>query len=173
MEKVTFYQALIEFRRKKINWNWENENCELQWVVLNTFKNKEDAEKACRLYGIAYNSVYIDYNVKCTGNHRVDNVSYPKQLTKGPDYISLDEFIQKNEVVQQYKNHIAEENMKKLLKEIGVNTEKEKNLRIIERMIRDYQYQIKINENLPVDVEGYKENVKFLEDLRDGKIELK
>ncbi|MBQ8522693.1 MAG: hypothetical protein IJ458_03425, partial [Clostridia bacterium] len=78
---------------------------------------------------------------------------YPKQLTKGPDYISLDEFIQKNEVVQQYKNHIAEENMKKLLKEIGVNTEKEKNLRIIERMIRDYQYQIKINENLPVDVE--------------------
>ena len=37
----------------------------------------------------------------------------------------------------------------------------------------DYQYQIKINENLPVDVEGYKENVKFLEDLRDGKFEIK
>lgn len=41
---------------------------------------------------------------------------------------------------------------------------------IINRMIRHYQYQIKINENLPVDVEDYKENVKFLEDLRDGKI---
>ena len=40
-------------------------------------------------------------------------------------------------------------------------------------IIRHYQYQIKINENLPVDVEDYKENVKFLEDLRDGKIELK
>lgn len=44
---------------------------------------------------------------------------------------------------------------------------------IINRIIRHYQYQIKINENLPVDVEDYKENVKFLEDLRDGKIELK
>ena len=43
---------------------------------------------------------------------------------------------------------------------------------IINRMIRHYQYQIKINENLPVDVDDYKENVKFLEDLRDGKIEI-
>ena len=43
---------------------------------------------------------------------------------------------------------------------------------IINRMIRYYKYQIKINENLPVDVDDYKENVKFLEDLRDGKIEI-
>ena len=44
--------------------------------------------------------------------------------------------------------------------------------RIINRMIRFYQCQININQNLPVDVEDYKENVKFLEDLRDGKIQL-
>lgn len=57
--------------------------------------------------------------------------------------------------------------------EIKKQQDKKEFNRIIDRMIRFYQYQIKINENLPVDVEDYKENVKFLQDLRDGKIELK
>ena len=56
--------------------------------------------------------------------------------------------------------------------EIKKKQDKKEFDRIINRMIRHYQYQIKINENLPVDVEDYKENVKFLESLRDGKIEL-
>lgn len=56
--------------------------------------------------------------------------------------------------------------------EIKKQQDKKEFNRIIEQMIRYYQYQIKINENLPVDVEDYKENVKFLEDLRDRKIGL-
>ena len=52
---------------------------------------------------------------------------------------------------------------------------KKKNLRIIERMIRHYQYRLKIDENTGTDektIEGYKENIQFLQDLRDGKIEI-
>ena len=170
MEKVTFYQALVEKRCSLIG---HMDEFELRWIVISTFKNEQDAEFACKLYEAAYNSDNRAYASICTGNHRVDRVSYPKKLTHGPDYISLDEFIEKNIIVKEYSSKIGKEAMKKLLKEMGVETEQEKNLRIIERMIRDYQYQIKINENLPVDVDGYKENVKFLEDLRDGKIELK
>ncbi len=60
--------------------------------------------------------------------------------------------------------------------EIKKKQDKKEFDRIIDRMIRHYQYQIKINENIPAlseIVAGHRENVKFLEDLRDGKLELK
>ena len=48
--------------------------------------------------------------------------------------------------------------------------------RIIERMIRHYQYRLKIDENTGTSektIEEYKECIQLLEDLRDGKIEVK
>lgn len=48
--------------------------------------------------------------------------------------------------------------------------------RIIERMIRHYQYRLKIDENTGTSektIEEYKECIQLLEDLRDGKLELK
>lgn len=47
--------------------------------------------------------------------------------------------------------------------------------RIINQMIRDYQQQIRFNKNMPRMsgvVQEDLEKVKFLQDLRDGKIEL-
>ena len=47
--------------------------------------------------------------------------------------------------------------------------------RIINQMIRDYQQQIRFNKNMPrmsSVVQEDLEKVKFLQDLRDGKIEL-
>ena len=52
---------------------------------------------------------------------------------------------------------------------------KQNNHRLINQMIRDYQQQIRFNKNIPTMakiVEEELEKVKFLQDLRDGKIEL-
>ena len=53
--------------------------------------------------------------------------------------------------------------------------DKQNNHRLINQMIRDYQQQIRFNKNIPTMakiVEEDLEKVKFLQDLRDGKIEL-
>ncbi len=165
MEKIILYEALVEFEHKSI---CQEDKSEKSWWSIGLFKNEQDAKYAIQIYEKANKIKGND----CTGNHYVASKVYIKQLAP-IYYINLNEFINQNVPVMEYVAFIGTDGLNKLLKEIGVNVEKEKNLRIIERMIRDYQYQIKINENLPVDVEDYKENVKFLQDLRDGKIELK
>lgn len=165
MEKITLYEAVVEFEHKSICQEGKSEK---SWWSIGLFKNEQDAKHAIQIYEKANKIKGND----CTGNHYVTSNEYPKHLNPRY-YTNLDEFINNNIPVMEYVAFIGTDGLNKLLKEIGVNVEKEKNLRIIDRMIRHYQYQIKINENLPVDVEGYKENVKFLEDLRDGKIELK
>ena len=60
--------------------------------------------------------------------------------------------------------------------EIKKQQDKKEFDRIIERMIRHYQCKMQVDKangvNLKV-INEYEENIKFLEDLRDGKIELK
>lgn len=102
----------------------------------------------------------VDYNKQSLIKEMIDDYA---DVIDGAD---LDENI---ELYEQAKT-LLEENITNFTETTEVvNPNKQ---RIIERMIRDYEYQIKINENLPVDIKGYRENVKFLEDLRDGKIEL-
>lgn len=59
--------------------------------------------------------------------------------------------------------------------EIKKKQDKQEFDRIIDRMIRHYQFTIKIEQSTGVSqrlLNEHRENIKFLEDLRDGKIEL-
>ena len=167
MRNSAYYEAQVEVVRYPHNSDYR----EVFWIIIGRFNNEKDAKFASKLYVIADNSkVYITTN--STGNYRVKKVSCTQNHTSGPEYASLDEFIEKNMSVKLYSSQIGTEAMEKLLKEIGVETQEEKNLRIIEGMIMDYYYQININKNIPSMQEVVKDNrekVKFLEDLRDGK----
>ena len=138
------------------------------------FAEKEDAVVALELFkklGIPDSGVeyYIQPKV-----FLVESQNYYEILQSKYYFKSLNEFINSDMMANNIKKlGINRNEINKLLEEINVTmNNKKQQQKIIERMIRDYQYQIKINQNLPVDVESYKENVKFLEDLRDGKIEL-
>lgn len=59
--------------------------------------------------------------------------------------------------------------------EIKNQYDRQKFDRLIDRMIRDYNYRIKIDQMTGTSqklINEEKEIIKFLEDLRDGKIEL-
>lgn len=162
METIELYEAYIE--REPIS-NWRT-------VIVGLFKNEEDAKNAIKLY----KKVYESKDEKFLNVYNIEKKSFPNSLKHKyfrKYFSTLDEFIDSDECICDYIDYIGADELCELLKETDVETKAERNLRIIERMIRHYQYQIKINENLPVDVEDYKENVKFLQDLRDGKIELK
>ena len=60
--------------------------------------------------------------------------------------------------------------------EIKKKQDKKEFDRIIDRMIRHFQYRLKIDEATDTDeqtIEEMKENIQLLKDLRDDKIELK
>ena len=60
--------------------------------------------------------------------------------------------------------------------EIKKKQDKKEFNRIIDRMIRQYKYRLQIDEATGTDektINEYKENIRFLEDLRDGKLEVK
>ncbi|MBQ3502537.1 MAG: hypothetical protein IJA72_02625 [Clostridia bacterium] len=179
MEKVKYYEAQVEV----VRYPYDSDNREVCWIIIGTFNNAKDAKFASKLCIIADNSkVYITIN--STGNYRVKEVSCIQNHTTGPKYESLDEFMKSHVSVKLYIDKIGSEATEKLLKEIGIETEnkfkkqqdrKEFNS-IIERMIRHYKYTLKIDEATGTDektIEEYKENIQLLEDLRDGKIELK
>lgn len=165
MENIKLYEACVQVEHRSI------EGDKTLWDIIGLFKNKQDAEYAVQIYEKACR---IKGNI-IPRNHYVDEKLCPKRLNL-KYYENLDRLINKNDIVMECTALIGAEGMKKLLEEIGAKIGQEKSLRIIERMIKHYKYQIKINENIPAMqtiVEEDKENVRFLEDLRDGKIELK
>ncbi len=180
MKEHTYYEAQVEI----VRYPYSRDNREICWIIIGAFNNEKDAELASKLYVIADNSkVYITTN--STGNYRVKKVSCTQNHTSGPKYASLDEFIERHVSVKLYRNQIGEEAMKKLLKEMGDETENKNKFKkqqdmkefnsIIERMIRHYKYTLKIDEATGTGektLEEYRENIEFLEDLRDGKFEL-
>ncbi|MFQ6724066.1 MAG: hypothetical protein ACLRFE_01855 [Clostridia bacterium] len=161
MEKVVY--RLSGAKRVNINGNLVPE-----WMWdLGDFAVEKDAMMAlelCKKLHLQGSGVEYYITPKAFSNESDKSKYYYKTL-KG--FISSD-------IIAKHTKKIGRKAMNMLLEEIDIKiNNKKQQQRIIERMIRDYQYQIKINKNLPVDVEDYKENVKFLEDLRDGKIELK
>ena len=176
MEKITLYEAIVEFEHRSI---CQEKESETSWWSIGLFEKAQDAKYAIQIYEKAQ-SIKRD---KCTGNHYVTGNTYPKHLNLRY-YKNLDEFINNNVPVMEYVAFIGQDGLDKLLKEIVVETEnkfkkqqdrKEFNS-IIERMIRHYKYTLKIDEATGTDektIEEYKENIQLLEDLRDGKIELK
>lgn len=164
MEYVTIYKLYVEIKPC-------NQTEETQLHLVGSFKDDVDAEYAANLYEVAFNKTHDSNSdqIKCTGNYKINKV-----ISKfGPNYDSLNEFIKRNSIVRPYSRKIGDYATKNLIVSIDQKIKSKRNFRIIDRMIRDYHYQIMLDEKNPQmhdTVEHYKENIKFLQDLRDGKI---
>ena len=88
MEKITLYEAVVEFEHKSICQEVESEK---SWWSIGLFKNEQDAKHAIQIYEKANKIKGND----CTGNHYVTSNSYPKHLNPRY-YTNLDEFINNN-----------------------------------------------------------------------------
>ena len=167
MQRKTVYKLYVDI-------NQNEETTGSNWVLVGTFRDNTEAEYAAKMYIIAYNNS-LQNNIEgssCTGLHKIEKMSSSIR----PNYINLNSFIKSNRIVKSYSRKIGEEGMKKLMAAVEHKVIEERNLRIIDRMIRDYQYQVMLDEKNPKakDVaDSHKENIRFLQDLRDGKTELK
>ncbi len=163
MEKITLYEAVVEFQHKFI---WHNDEPQNTFWQIGLFENEQDANYAIQIYEKAHSIK----KSKCTGNHYVASYEYPKRLNVRY-YKNLDEFINNNVPVMEYIAFIGQDGLDKLLKEIGFEPQEEKNLRIIERMIKDYENKLhfalratSVNEKT---IQETKENIEYLESLRN------
>ena len=165
MQRKTIYKLYVDIKP-------EADSFETEWFLVGTFRDNTDAEYAAKLYMAAHNNTPANIRIgcSCTGMHKVD-----KMLSSiRPNYINLNAFIKSNRVVKSYGRKIGEDGMKRLLESVEHKIIEERNFRIIDRMIRDYQYQIMLDEKNPQNrdiAEDHKENIKFLQELRDGKVE--
>jgi hypothetical protein len=175
MEKVTLnilFEAKVNVRQRNIKLQGVN----AQWTYEDThkigyFADDKLAVKAIRLYEHALRGKNI--------GTPIGNCIEKKIFKEGntPDYYKdLNDFINRNGKVSHYDIMLGASGMKKVVAEIdGRKIFNENQERLIEKMIMDYKRQIKIRKDVkefcPL-VKRDKEIVKFLEDLRDGKIEL-
>ena len=167
MQKKMVYKLYLDIKP-------EADSFETEWFLVGTFRDKFDAEYAAKLYVTAHNNTPANIRMgrTCTGMHKIDTML----STIRPNYVNIGAFIRSNRIVKSYSRKIGEDGLKKLMESVEHKLIQERAFRIIDRMIRDYQYQIMIDEKNPQNKdfsENHKENVKFLQDLRDGKIELK
>ncbi|MBQ3502536.1 MAG: hypothetical protein IJA72_02620 [Clostridia bacterium] len=163
MEKITLYEAVVEFQHKFI---WHNDEPQNTFWQIGLFENEQDANHAIQIYEKAHSIK----KSKCTGNHYVASYEYPKHLNV-KHYKNLDEFINQNVPVMEYIAFIGQDGLNKLLKEIGFEPQEEKNLRIIERMIKEYNdklhFALRTSSTSEESIENIKESIKYLETLRD------
>ena len=86
------------------------------------------------------------------------------------------DFINQNSVIKGYSAEVGNDAIEQHLKEIGFETAEEKELRIIERMLKEYSIQLQFakKDNLMDEtIQKLEENVEYLESLRDEKISTK
>ena len=172
MEKVTCYRALAEYEDRTSDGKVERD-----YLILAVFKSRLDAECAAKLYHIAFNNTLGKVSdKKCTGVCRVESIEYPKEYVKNAHILSVHDFINQNSVVKGYSAEVGNDAIEQHLKEIGFETAEEKELRIIERMLKEYSIQLQFakKDNLMDEtVQKLEENVEYLESLRDEKISTK
>lgn len=172
MEKVTCFRALAEYEDRT-----NNGKVERDYLILAVFKSRLDAECAAKLYHIAFNNTLGKVtDKKCTGVCRVESIEYPKEYVKNAHIFSVHDFINQNSVIKGYSAEVGNDAIEKLLKEIGFETAEEKELRIIERMLKEYSIQLQFakKDNLMDEtIQKLEENVEYLESLRDEKISTK
>ena len=106
----------------------------------------------------------------------IERELFPEDKT--PNYYkNLFEFINGNKYVSNFNMQIGVLEMKKVLAEInGEKRFTDEQERLIAGMIRDYEYRLRVDKTTGSSeetIEEDKKKIKFLEDLRDGKIELK
>ena len=172
MEKITCYRALAECEARTSNGKVERD-----YLILAVFKSRLDAECAAKLYHIAFNNTLGKVSdKKCTGVCRVESIEYPKEYVKNAHILSVHDFINQNSVIKGYSAEVGNDAIEKLLKEIGFETAEEKELRIIESLIKDYKnklgFALRASGISDKTIAEFKENVEYLESVRDEKSSL-
>jgi hypothetical protein len=165
-DRIDLYEASIEKE------NFYKQKCiSKTWQVVGLFVNEEDAQKAVKLYEIVHRAM----GEKLLHNRSVEKKSFPQSIRHRyykRYYRNLDEFLDDNLNIGYYLQ-INKLTIDDLLNEINERDNKaEKELRIIERMIRQYKYRLKIDQATGTAqevIDEYEENIKYLESLRDEK----
>lgn len=168
MEKEMFYQGLVECEE------FTDEQKQISdYLILGVFKSRKDADIACRLYYVAFNNlVGTRGSIKCTGAYKIKGYEYPKGFDKNANIMTVSDFVAQNNIIKGYKNFIGDETFNNFLSEMGAETKQEKELRIIDTMLNDYNAQLQFakKDNLKDEtIEKLEERVQFLESLRDEK----
>lgn len=167
MEKFDLYMSSVE--TESIFPGKENVKC---FRLVGMFRNEEDAKNAAKLYEIVYKA----HGAKIFHNYIIEKKSYPKDLSKTSYktyFGSLDEFIQSDRNIMEYIQ-INKLTADELLSQINENDSKiEKELRIIERLIKEYNdklhFALRTSSTSEESIEKIEESIKYLESLRDEK----
>ena len=165
MEKIDLYEACIEKE------NFYKQKCiSKTWQVVGLFEQEEDAKKAVKLYEIVHRAM----GEKLLHNYKVEQKPFPLNLRRNfykRIFKSLDEFIQSDRNIMEYIQ-INKLTADELLSQINENdSKKEKELRIIERMIKEYNdklhFALMTSSTSEESIEKIEESIKYLESLRD------
>ena len=166
MDRIDLYEASIE----KIIVNKPN-NIAKSYRVFGLFVNKQDAIDAVKLYEVVHRAL----GENLSHNIGVGKKSFPKNLRHRyykRYYENLDEFIKDDTNIVRYLQ-VNNLTVDELLAEINNRDAKaKKDISIIERMIRQYKYRLKIDRATGTAqevIDEYEENIKYLESLRDEK----
>jgi hypothetical protein len=172
MEKVTFYESMVEFEEKSTDGGILTD-----WMLLGSFKTNRDAEYAGLLYSKAFNDTLGKRSsMKCTGVYKVKAFEYPNELAKTAHIMTIDDFVKQNSITKGYSSEYGSDAMQKLLKSVGVETKEERELRIIESLINDYRsklgFALKVSSISDKTIEEFKETLDYLEGVRNSKLNL-
>ncbi len=171
MEKFDLYMSSIQ--TESMVPTKENEK---SFRFVGYFVNKKDAENAAKIYEVVYRAM----GMKLLHTYKVEKKSFSKNLRlrttiidrQGEFYYkSLDEFIYCNQNIKRYLE-VNKLTADELLSQINENDSKiEKELRIIERMIKEYNdklhFALRTSSTSEESIEKIKESIKYLESLRE------
>lgn len=171
METVNLYEAIVRFE-----WQADGE-IKKRSRVIGAFKNEKDAQNAIKIYEAVYKGRTTN-KFTC----KVDKKSFLRNYRHTRYFKNLDKFMRSDFHFIDYMTDNNLDTAEKVIEKIDSENkfknkqDKKEFDRIIDRMIRHYQYRLKIDKATGTDektIEEMEENVQFLEKLRDGKIELK
>ena len=166
MEIIDLYEASIE----KIIVDKPN-NIAKFWRVVGLFVNKQDAIDAVKIYEVVHRGL----GENLSHNYDLAHKTFPRNLRHRYYKIyfkNLDEFIKDDKNIMGYlqvNNLTADE----LLNQINNRDNKaQKELRIIERMLKECEVQLQFARRdglMEETVQKLEENVEYLQSLRDEK----
>ena len=171
MEAVNLYEACVTFE-----WQADGE-IKKRSRVIGAFKNEKDAQNAIKIYEAVYKGRTTN-KFTCM----VDKKSFLRNYRHTRYFENLDKFMRSDFHFIDYMTDNNLDTAKKVIEKIDRENQLKKQQdkkefdRIIDRMIRQYQYRLEIDRATGTDektIEEMEENIRFLEKLRDGKIELK
>lgn len=149
----------------------EDGNSFKDYTDLGLFTYKKDAFLAIEVYKKILAVAELD-GVKPCEEYEIDRKLFPEKEMNIKYYNSVQEFVKDNLMIAKCQKKIGKNKVNKILVDLGVKMSSQQE-RIVERMISDYVYQLKIgeieNSNPKTNVE-YQENIKFLQDLSNGKV---